>query len=102
MIRRSPATLARELSPWIFISIPLMMVTGIMMFMSETLKLAQSGPFFYKIVFLFLALKVHFTLTRISTRPEAQEGAASGKIAACLSLFPWFGVAFAVRAIAFL
>jgi len=79
-----------------------MMVTGIMMFMSEALKLAQSGPFFYKIVFLFLALMVHFTLTRISTRPEAQEGTASAKIAACLSLFLWFGVAFAGRAIAFL
>lgn len=102
MKRRSSATLARELSPWIFTSIPLMLITGIMMFMSEAVKMAQSGPFFYKILLLFLALIVHFTLTRTSTQPGVQEGAMLGKVAACLSLFFWFGVAFAGRAIAFI
>jgi hypothetical protein len=102
MKRRSPATLARDLSPWNLTAIVLMLITGIMLFMSEAVRLSQSGPFFYKIVFLLLALIVHFTITRTSTRPGVPEGATLGKVAACLSLFFWFGVAFAGRAIAFL
>ena len=102
MKRRSPATLARDLSPWTITSIVLMVITGTMLYMSEAVRLSQSGPFFFKILFLFLALIVHFTITRASTRPGIPEGATLGKVAACLSLFFWFGVAFAGRAIAFL
>ncbi len=100
--RRSPATLARDLEPWTLISIILMAITGVMLFMSEAVRLSTSGPFFYKILFLVLALIVHFTITRTSTKPGVPEGATLGKVAACLSLFFWFGVAFAGRAIAFL
>jgi hypothetical protein len=102
MKSRSAVTLARELSPWTLTSIVLMVITGTMMFMSEAVKMSQSGPFFYKILFFLLALIVHFTLTRASTRPGVQEGATLGKVSACLSLFFWFAVAFGGRAIAFL
>jgi hypothetical protein len=102
MKRRSPATLAHDLSPWTITSIVLMLITGTMLFTSEAVRLSQSGPFFYKIVFLSLALTVHFTLIRRSTQPGLPEGATLGKVAACLSLFLWFGVALAGRAIAFL
>jgi hypothetical protein len=100
--RRSPAQLARDLSPWMLVSIALMAITGVTLYMSEAVRLSQSGPFFYKIVSLFLALIVQFTLTRSATKPEMPEGAPIRKVAAGLSLFFWFGAAFAGRAIAFL
>jgi hypothetical protein len=102
MKRRSPATLARDLAPWTWTSIVLMVITGIMLYMSEAVRLSQSGPFFFKILFLLSAFVVQFTLIRTVTRPGMPEGATLGKVAACLSLFFWFGVAFAGRAIAFL
>ena len=100
--RRSAAQLARDLMPWTLTSIILMTLTGVALFMSEARRLSQSGPFFYKMVFLVLALVAHFTIVGASTKPAQPEGSALGKLAACLSLFFWFGVAFAGRAIAFL
>jgi hypothetical protein len=102
MKRRSAAQMSHDLMPWTVTSTILMVLTGIPLFMSEATRLAQSGPFFWKIVFFFLALITHFTIFRSSTEPGKPEGAALGKFAACLSLFFWFGVAFAGRAIAFL
>jgi hypothetical protein len=100
--RRSAAQLARDLMPWTLTSMALMVLTGIPLFMSEAMRLRDSGPFFYKMLFLVLALITHFTIYRSSTQPGKSEGAGLGKVAACVSLACWFGVAMAGRAIAFL
>jgi hypothetical protein len=102
MKRRSASQLSHDLMPWMLTSTALMILTGVPLFMSEAVRLSQSAPFFFKMIFLPLALITHFTLTRVSTQPGAPEGAALGKVSACLSLFFWFGIAFAGRAIAFL
>jgi hypothetical protein len=102
MKRRSAAQLATDLRPWTLVSVTLMILTGVPLFMSEAVRLCQSGPFFWKMIFLFLALVTHFTIFRTSTQADKPEGAGLGKLTACLSLFFWFGVAFAGRAIAFL
>jgi hypothetical protein len=102
LTRRPTAKLAHELAPSTNISILLMIITGITMYMSEAVKLAPSNVFFFKMIFLALALSVHFTLARTATRPGAPEGSTLGKVAACLSLFCWFAVAAAGRGIAFL
>jgi len=99
--RRSAAQLAKDLMPWTLTSMVLMVLTGIPLFMSEAVRLADSVPFFYKMFFLALALITHFTIYRSSTQPGRAEGAGLGKVAACLSLACWFGVAIAGRAIAF-
>jgi len=102
MKRRTASQLSKDLSPWMFTSVVLMVITGTALYMSEAVRLSQSAPFFFKILSLVLALIVQFTIIRSSTQPGKPEGAPLGKIAACLSLFFWFGVAFAGRAIAFL
>jgi len=102
MKRLSPAQLNKALSPWTLTSIVLMVITGTMLFTSEAVRLSQSVPFFYKMVFLLFALIVHFSIFRKATKPGVPEGAMIGKVAACLSLFCWFAVAFAGRGIAFL
>ena len=80
----------------------MMIATGIPLFMSEAEKLSKSSPFFYKMIFLSCAITLHFTLHRKATAPTAKPGSGLGKLAACLSLICWLGVALAGRAIAFL
>ena len=77
-------------------------VTGTIMFDSEAVKLSQSGPFFFKMIFLFLAVLFHLTIHRRVTSSDAIEGTGTAKVAASLSLVCWLSVALAGRAIAFL
>jgi hypothetical protein len=44
--RRSAAQLAKDLMPWTLTSMVLMVLTGIPLFMSEAVRLADSVPFF--------------------------------------------------------
>ena len=79
-----------------------MIVTGVPLFMSEAVKLSGSSPFFYKMIFLVCAVTLHFTLHRKAIASSTRPGSGLGRLAACLSLFCWLGVALAGRAIAFL
>jgi hypothetical protein len=96
--RQSPAQLYKYLSAWTRLGIGVMVLTGVPMFMSEAQKLSNSDPFFYKMIFLSLALITHFTIHK---RAITHEGLWLGKLAACVSLICWLGVALAGRAIAF-
>jgi len=95
--RRSAAQLARELAPWNWTSMAIMMLTGIPLFMSEATRLGGNGPFFIKMVFLLTGILIQFTILRKATRDQGW----FGKLTGVLSLICWFGVAFAGRAIAF-
>lgn len=101
MTRQPVAELAGLLIPWFWASFFTMIATGICLFASEAVRLSQSGPFAYKMVFLFVAVAVHLTLHRKAIA-NGVEGAALGKAAAWLSMFCWLGIALAGRAIAFL
>jgi hypothetical protein len=102
MKRQSVAQIAGFLAPWTLFGVASMIITGVPMFMSEAVKLSRSSPFFYKMIFLFCAITLHFTLHRKATAPSARQGSGLGKLAASLSLICWLGVALAGRAIAFL
>lgn len=95
--RRSASQLARELAPWNLISMAIMILTGVLLLVSEADRLSGNAPFFIKMVFLFFGLLIHFTIFRKATR----DGGWLGKLTGVLSLMCWFGVAFAGRAIAF-
>jgi hypothetical protein len=102
MKRQSVAQIAGFLAPWTLFGVASMIITGVPLFMSEAVKLSRSSPFFYKMIFLFCAIILHFTLHRKATAPSARQGSGLGKLAASLSLICWLGVALAGRAIAFL
>src|SRR5271169_5347475 len=52
-LRRIPTPrLERDLRPWTLTSFALMVMTGVTLYMSEAVRLCQSIPFFYKMVFL--------------------------------------------------
>jgi hypothetical protein len=102
MRRQSVPQLAGFLAPWTLLGVALMIITAVPLFMSEAIKLSGSSPFFYKMIFLVCAITLHFTLHRKATASSTRQGSGLGKLAACLSLICWLGVALAGRAIAFL
>src|SRR6202140_5840494 len=71
MRRQSVAQLARFLGPWTLLGVASMIVTGVPLFMSEAVKLSNSSPFFYKMIFLSCAVTLHFTLHRKVTASSA-------------------------------
>lgn len=102
MRRQSVSQLAGYLAPWTLLGVALMIFTGIPLFMSEAVRLGKSSPFLVKMIFLLCAVTLHFTLHRKAIASSTSHGSGLGKLAACLSLVCWLGVALAGRAIAFL
>jgi hypothetical protein len=102
MRRQSVAQVARTLAPWTLLSVALMIITGVLLFMSEAVRLSKSSPFLFKMIFLFCAVTLHFTLHRKAIASSTGQASGLGRLAATLSLMCWLGVALAGRAIAFL
>jgi hypothetical protein len=92
---------ASQFAPTSWVSFAVMVATGISLYLSEAVKLSTSGPFFYKMVFLCLALLFHLTVHRRATN-SGNAGTGLAKVAAGLSLVCWLAVALAGRAIAYL
>jgi hypothetical protein len=95
------AEVASQFAPTSWFSFVVMVATGIPMYLSEAVRLSASTPFFYKLVFLCLALLFHLTVHRRATH-SGEAGTGLAKIAAALSVVCWLAVALAGRAIAFL
>jgi hypothetical protein len=101
-LKRMPAEeLERLLRPWFWGSFLTMIVSGSFLFSAEAVRLSKSGPFAYKMVFVLIAVMVQVTIHK-NVIARGVDGAALGKIAACVSLICWLGIALAGRAIAFL
>ena len=102
MRERSIADLAEALHPWMGIGLGVMVVTGILLFLSGALRYCASGPFFVKMILFALAVLFHFTIYRkLVTVGSTSDFRPGAKLAAYVSLALWFGVGLAGRAIAF-
>ena len=99
--RQTVAQISKEVEPLTVSALITMVITGIAMFLAEAERLALSTPFFFKILFLIVALALHFTIHRRAIATEMPERLPITRISACLSLVCWFGIAVAGRAIAF-
>ena len=99
--RQSMAEVASDALPWMLVGMAVTIGSGSLLFVSEAMKCYGSPPFFVKMGFLFTALVFTFTLHRKLTRRNTPPPPVWGKVAAGLSLFLWFGVGLAGRAIAF-
>lgn len=102
MQRQSVRELSGELAPLTLGALVVMIFTGVPLFLYEAVRLSTSGPFFYKMIFLLLAIIVHFTIHRKATGTAIGSEGSFGKLSACLSLMCWLGVALAGRGIAFI
>jgi len=95
--------LAKELAPWVFCSLVIILTTGVLLFSSEALKSYASVPFQVKMLFLFAAMIFHYTVYRRITRSDdAHISPAWGKVAAIVSILLWLGVGIGGRGIGFL
>jgi hypothetical protein len=97
-VRQGAGRVARELAPWGWAGFALMLLSGVPMFMSSAESYSVSVPFAVKMSLLASAILLQVAMHKL---PGMYEGRALGKVAACLSLLCWFGVAYAGRAIAF-
>jgi len=98
--RQSLAEVASDALPWMLVGMAVTMGSGSLLFVSEAMKCYGSPPFFVKMGLLFMALVFTFTLHWKLTKRDAPPP-VWGKVAAGVSLFLWFGVGLAGRAIAF-
>src|SRR5215472_14102803 len=63
---------AKDLAPWAWWSLVVILVSGIMLFLSEAMKCYASVPFQVKMVFLFAAIAFHFTIYRSVTKSDRE------------------------------
>jgi hypothetical protein len=79
-----------------------MLVTGFMLFSSEAIKCYDNPPFWAKMITLLTAIIFQYTVVRSTTKkPAVSLSRFQSVTAAYLSLFLWFGVGVAGRAIGF-
>jgi hypothetical protein len=96
------AEVARDAQPWFLGSWTVMIVTGLLLFVSEPQKLYYSAPFAAKMACLLLGTIFALTVRRQVTL--ADEGRVSPllmKLVALISLTLWFGVGAGGRWIGF-
>jgi hypothetical protein len=96
------AETTKALMPWSTGGLSLTLVTGALLFTSETTKCWGNIAFRYKALFLLLALPFQFTALRIVSRADRQGlPPMVRKLTGLIAVFLWFGVAVFGRAIFF-
>jgi uncharacterized protein DUF6644 len=78
----------------------IILVTGVLLFLSEAVKAFANAAFWVKVYLLIAALLFHFTAVRKATRTD-QVPLAMGRTVGLISLILWVGVGWAGRAIGF-
>jgi uncharacterized membrane protein len=103
MMKSQPThQVARDLAPWAWWSLVVILVSGVMLFLSEAMKCYASKPFQVKITFLFVAVIYHFTIHRKVSRSEREPRIAWGALIGTVNALLWLGVGLGGRAIGFL
>ncbi len=103
MRERSIPDLAAAVFPSMWIGLGLMVITGILLFLSGALRYSASGPFLVKMLLFAAAVLFHLTVHRkLLTAASSSESHFETKVVGSISLLLWFGVGLAGRAIAFI
>lgn len=102
-IRQQPAAqLWRDTRPWLFGSLTVMLVTGMLLFTSEATKLYYHEAFWVKMSALLLAMLFTFTVLRkVALAEPGRVAPLWSKAAALISLLLWSTVGVAGRWIGF-
>jgi len=103
MLRTIPTPrLARELAPWTFCSLMVILISGVLLFSAEAVKLFHSEPFKLKVELLILAIIFHYTLGRkVLSVEDGRISPLLSKAVAVIGIVLWLSVGFAGRAIGF-
>lgn len=103
VMRQQPVrVLAQEVQPYMVGSLMVMVVTGTLLFLSESVKCYYSNPFWIKMVALALAIIFTFTARRrVVASDEGGGGPVWSRLAAVTSIVLWATVAWGGRWIGF-
>jgi hypothetical protein len=94
--------LRAAVEPWMLGSLTLMVTSGSLLFLSESIKCYYSFAFWVKMTSLFLVLLFTFTVRRRVTQTGlTSDRPLSGRFTALISLGLWVGVAWGGRWIGF-
>jgi hypothetical protein len=98
--------LMRRLLPWAWAAFAFQVVTGVVLFSSEAVKVYDNPAFQVKIVLILLAgahaLIFHLTVRRnVATWDDTPVPPLGAKIAGCISLLLWIGIVASGRFIGF-
>ena len=99
--RQTVGELAGYLRPWLVGAVVLMLVTGVLLFLSEAVKCYYSQSFLVKMITLPVALIYTFTVREHEARIGRLDPSARTRLAAAVSMVLWFTVAAAGRWIGF-
>jgi hypothetical protein len=101
VMRNQPAAqIARDSRPWLIGSLAVMMISGLLLFLSEAVKCYYSFPFKVKMTCLFLAIVFTWTLHRRVASTD-RVSPVMGPLVALVSLVLWGAVAWGGRWIGF-
>jgi hypothetical protein len=98
--RETSAKLLRDTEPWTLVGLVIVILSGTLLFLSQTGIYLVNSSFYFKIGCLLVAIVYNFTIHRkIAASPNVSPGVA--KVVAIVSLLLWFGVVFGGVFIAF-
>ena len=101
-LRNQPAALiARSARPWLIAGVAVMLITGVLLFMSEAVKCYYNPSFRVMITTLPLALLFTFAVRERVASREGSVTSWKSRLTATVSLALWFTVAMAGRWIGF-
>ena len=101
-LRNQPvAVVARNARPWLIVGIVVLLVSGVLLFMSEAVKCYYSPAFRLMIATLPIALAFTFAVRERFASHAAAETTWRSRLVAAVSLVLWFTVAAAGRWIGF-
>jgi hypothetical protein len=103
MQRERVGQVLEDAAPWMLGSLVVMLVSGGLLFLSESVKCYYSDPFWIKMGCLFLAIVFTWTVRRraVLAVDAARISPNWGRIAAVVSIGLWGGVAWGGRWIGF-
>jgi len=96
------ARVAKDAEPWLIGSLAVMLPTGFLLFLSESIKCYYSDAFWVKMTSLLLAIVFTFTVRRkVAMAEEGRAGPLGRVVVALVSLTLWCGVGAGGRWIGF-
>jgi hypothetical protein len=100
MREQTVSELSRQIGWYVFIGLLTMIVTGLLMISSNSIKYYNSDMFWWKMGFFWAGFVFHFTIYRKVTRRDGV-GYLLGGLTALLAIALWYGTGAFGRAIGF-
>lgn len=101
LTRQSSVSLLYQARPWLVTAIVVMLSTGVLLFLSESVKVYYNTSFWVKMTALPLGLAFTFLVRDRVVMREPPDGSARLRVVGFVSLAIWFTVAAAGRWIGF-